>query len=125
MTLKTLKKAYPPFLINKVIKKYFDYEFSSNQNQSKDTFDVHNFKIPYIGNVLHRIKNKLSKVWIKFWKDSFNIQLAFNTFKIKNYFPHQNPIPHDLKSFLAQKITCPTCSFSSFGETCRHFKTRI
>ena len=25
-----IKNAYPPFLINKVIKKYLDYKFSSN-----------------------------------------------------------------------------------------------
>ena len=36
-----LKNAYPPFLIDKVIKKYLDYKFSSNQNQLKDTPDVH------------------------------------------------------------------------------------
>ena len=35
-----IKNAYPPFLINKVIKKYLDYKFSSNQNQLKDTSDV-------------------------------------------------------------------------------------
>ena len=27
-----IKNAYPPFLIDKVIKKYLDYKFSSNQN---------------------------------------------------------------------------------------------
>ena len=31
-----IKNAYPPFLIDKVIKKYPDYRFSSNQNQLKD-----------------------------------------------------------------------------------------
>ena len=30
------KNAYPLFLIDKVIKKYLDYKFSSNQNQLKD-----------------------------------------------------------------------------------------
>ena len=43
-----IKNAYPPFLINKVIKKYPDYKFSSNQTQSKDKYDVHYFKLPYI-----------------------------------------------------------------------------
>ena len=38
-----IKNAYPPFLINKVIKKYLDYKFSSNQNQLKDKSDVHYF----------------------------------------------------------------------------------
>ena len=39
-----IKNAYPPLLIDKVIKKYLDYKFSSNKNQLKDTSDVHYFK---------------------------------------------------------------------------------
>ena len=35
-----IKNAYPPFLIDKVIKKYLNYKFSSNQNQLKDTSDA-------------------------------------------------------------------------------------
>ena len=35
--------------------------FSSNQNQLKDKSDVLDFKLPYIGNLSHHIKNKLSK----------------------------------------------------------------
>ena len=43
-----IKNAYSPFLINKVIKKYLDYKFSSTQNQLKDKSDVHYFKLPDI-----------------------------------------------------------------------------
>ena len=39
-----IKNAFPPFLIDKVIKKYLGYKFSSNQNQLKDTSDAHYFK---------------------------------------------------------------------------------
>ena len=46
-----IKNAYPPFLINKVIKKDLDYTFSSNQNQLKDKSDVHYFKLPYLNNL--------------------------------------------------------------------------
>ena len=35
-----MKNAYPPFLTDKVIKKYLDHKFSSNQNQLEDTSDV-------------------------------------------------------------------------------------
>ena len=52
-----IKNAYLPFLIDKVIKKYLDYNISSNQNQLKDTTDVHYFKLPYMGNLSHHIKN--------------------------------------------------------------------
>ena len=60
-----MKNAYLPFLINKVIKKYVDYKFSSNQTQLKDKSDVHYFELPYIGNLSHHIKNKLSKEFVK------------------------------------------------------------
>ena len=120
-----IKNAYPPFLINKVIKKYLDYKFSSNQNQLKDKSDVHYFKLPYIGNLSHHIKNKLSKLSKEFCKENFNIKLVFNSFKIKNYFSDKDSIPVYLKSFLVYKFTCARCSSSYIGETCRHFQNRI
>ena len=56
-----IENAYPPLLIDKVIKKHFAFTFSSNQSQLKDKSAVDYFKLPYIGNVSHYIKNKLSK----------------------------------------------------------------
>ena len=50
-----IKNAYPPFLIGKVIKKYLDQKFPSNQNQLKGTSDVYHFKLPHIGNLSHTI----------------------------------------------------------------------
>ena len=112
------------FLIDKVIKKYLDYKFSSNQNQLKDKFDVHCFKLPYIGNLSHHIKIKLSKLCKELCKENFNINLVFNSFKNKNYFSYKDPIPNDLNSFLVYKFTCASCSSSYIGKTCRHFKTK-
>ena len=57
-----IKNAYTPVLIDKAMTNYLDYKFSSNQNQLKDTPDVHYFKLLYIGNLSHHIKNKLSKL---------------------------------------------------------------
>ena len=101
-----IKDEYPPFLINKVIKKYLDYKFSSNQNRLKDKSYVHYFKLPYIDNLSHHIKNKLLKLCKEFCKENFSIKLVFNSFEIKNYFAHKDPIPNDLKSFLVYKFTC-------------------
>ena len=120
-----IKNAYPPFLIDKGIKTYLDHKFSSSQNQLRDTFDVYYFKLPYIGNLSHHIKNKLSKLCKEFCKENFNIKLVFNLFKIKNYFSYIDPIPNDLIYFLVYKYTCASCSSSYIGETCCHFKTRI
>ena len=120
-----LKIAYLPFLIDKVIKKYLDHKFYSNQNQLKDTSDVNYYKLPYIGNLSHHIKNKLSELCKEFCKENFNIKLVFNLFKVKSYFSYKDPIPDDLQSFLVYKFTCASYSASYIGETCRHFKTRI
>ena len=81
-----IKNAYPPCLIDKVIKKYLNYKFSSNQNQLRDRPDIHYFKLTYIGNLSHHIKNKLSKLCKEFCKENFDIKLVFNSFKIKIYF---------------------------------------
>ena len=120
-----IKNAYPSFLIDKVIKKYLDYKFSSSQNQLRHTPNVHNFKLPYTDNLSRHIKNKLSKLCKEFCKEKFNIKLVFNSFKIKNYFSYKDQIPDDLKSFLVYKFTFASCSSGYIGETCRHFKTRI
>ena len=120
-----IKNVHPLFLINKVIKKYLDYKFSSKQTQLKDKSNVHYFKLPYIGNLSHHTKNKLSKLSKEFFKQNFNIKLVFSSFKIKNYFPYKGAIPNDLKSFLVYTFTCASCISSYIGETCRHFKTRI
>ena len=56
-----MKNAYLPFLVDKVIKKYVDYKFSSNQTQLKDKSDVHYFELPYIGNLSTISKINLAK----------------------------------------------------------------
>ena len=72
-----IKNAYPAFLIDKVIKKYLDYKFSSNQNQLKDKSDNDYFKLPYICNLSHHIKDKLSKLCKEFCEENFNIKTQF------------------------------------------------
>ena len=89
-----LKNAYPSFLIDKVIKKDLDCKFSSNQNQLKDKSDIHYFKLPYIPNLLHHIKNKSSELCKEFCKENFNIKIDF-----KNYFSYKDPIPSEFLMF--------------------------
>ena len=90
-----IKAAYSPFLIHKVIKKYLDYNFSSNPDQLKDKSGVHYFKLSYIGNLSHRIKRFFSKLCKEFCKENFNIKVVFNLFKIKNNFSYKDPITND------------------------------
>ena len=90
----------------------------------KDKSNSNYLKLPYIGNLSHHIKMKLSKLWKEFCKENFNIKQVFNSFKIKDNFLYQDPILSDMKFFLVYKFTCPSCSSSYIGKTCCHFKTR-
>ena len=107
-----LKNAYPPYLINNVIKKYLNYKFSSNQNQLKDTS---------ISNLSHHIK--LLKLCKEFSKENFLTLSKFLVYsKLKIIFP----IPDDLKSFLVYKFTCTSGSSSYIGKKLYcHFKTSL
>ena len=67
-----------------------------NQNQFTPKSEVHYFKLPYIGYLSHHITKTLSKLCKEFCKESFNIKLVFNSFKIKNYFSYKDQIPNDL-----------------------------
>ena len=60
--------------------------FSRNQNQLKNKSDVDHFKLPYIGNLSHHIKNKLLKFCKEFCKENFNIKLVFNSLKNQKLF---------------------------------------
>ena len=122
-----IKNAYPPFLINKVIKKYLDHKFSCNQNQLKDTPDLTFITLNYHISATFHIISKINfrKFCKEFCKENADIKLVFDSFKIKNYFSYKDPIPGDLESFLVYKFTCASCSSSYIGETCCHFKTRI
>ena len=62
MATNLIKNAYLPPLINKVMKKYLDYKFSSNQNQLKDKSDIHYFKLPYIDNLSHHVSRFVKKI---------------------------------------------------------------
>ena len=54
-----IKNAYPPFLIDKFIKKHLNHKFSSNKNQFIFVIsDIYYFKLPYIGNLSHHFKKK-------------------------------------------------------------------
>ena len=68
---------------------------------------------------------KFWKLCKEFYKESFNIKLVFNSFKVKNYVSYKAPIPNDLKSLVVYKFTCGSCRSSYIGETCCHFKTQI
>ena len=64
-----IENAYPPLLIDKVIKKYFAFKFSSNQSQLKDKSVL--ITLNYTILKFHTI-SKIN------FQENFNIKLVFN-----------------------------------------------
>ena len=81
-----IKNAYPPFFIDKVIKKYLDYKISSNQSQLRDKFDVHYFKLRYIGNLSHHIKKIFRNFAKSFIKKILTLSYFLIHSKLKLFF---------------------------------------
>ena len=67
------KNTYPPFLLDKVIKKYLNYKFSCSQIQLKDKSDVQYFKLPHIGNLSHYTKTNFRNTAKSFVKNIFTL----------------------------------------------------
>ena len=61
--IKTLgRNAYPPYIIEKVIKNYLNKKFESEEQNDNNTFDERYFKLPYIGKFSSLTKGKLM-IW--------------------------------------------------------------
>ena len=84
--LKWVKNTYLPLLIDKVIKKYLDYKFYSNQTQLKDKSVVHYFKLPYIGNLSHYIKINFRNLAKRFVKKILTLSLFLANLELKIIF---------------------------------------
>ena len=69
-------------------------------------------------------RNNLKQLVNVFCKD-VDIKIVFSSFKIKNFFSFKDPIPDALKSLVVYQFTCAGCNSCYFGETSRHFATRV
>ena len=78
------------------------------------------YKLPYVGNLLTEIKQKV----IKYCK-STNIKIVFSLFKVGNLFSVKGSLPNYLRSFVVYRFTFSGCNASYIGETTRHLTTRI
>ena len=97
----------PPFLINKVIKKYLNHKLSSNKNQLKDTSFVYYFKLPYIGNFLGQVDSTEFVEFVESMENHNFLSLLIK--QPKNYpwtysdtFSQILPVKNNLNSILLQ-----------------------
>ena len=82
------------------------------------------YKLPYIGNLLTEIKQKVVK-YCKYYCKNTNIKIVFSLCKVRNLFSVKGSVPKYLRSFVVYRFTCPACNASYIGETTRHLTNRI
>ena len=123
---KTLgKNVFPYSVIENIARKFLNNYFTLDSSQSvarKDNW-LH-FKLLYIGPSYITTQPRIKKLVGAFCSD-LDIKLVFTPFKIKSWFGAKDPIPAGLRTRVIYKFSCADCSACYFGETSRHFATRI
>jgi len=54
-----------------------------------------------------------------------NVKVIFSPFKLSTMFSPEDFISESLKSHVVYQFTCASCGARYFGETNRHFRTRV
>ena len=118
------RNSYPPFILVKIIKAYFDKIHYNNNKVSSEVNKLRYFKLPYIGKYSEQVQKKITKLCKQYCKEN-NVKIVFTLFKISNCFSIKDAILYSLKSFLVYKFICAWCKSCYIGKTCRHLITRI
>ena len=95
------RNSYPPFILDKIIKVYFD-----KIHYNKVSFEVNKlryFKLPYIGKYSEQVQKKLTKLCKKYYKEN-NVKIIFISLKKNNYFSVKDATPYFSNSFLVYKF---------------------
>ena len=122
------RNSYPLHFINQVIKTYNKDTNSNTTNNEQDHTQakpqIHYFKLPYIGHYSQITKRKLHNL-VRRYCTNLAIKLVLPSFKIKNFFRFEDPIPFLLKSNGVYKFSCAGCNSRYIGETSRHLNISV
>ena len=83
-------------------------------------------KIPYMSNLYNtQFKSDVLKLVSDFFPQ-VNLRLIFfNDCTISSFFPYKDVIPAAVKSNIVYKYECRICYSTYYGESHRHFRTRV
>ena len=80
------RNCYPDHLLQKVQKSYLDAKsIQLEPNEETTERKVVYFKLPYLGQQSIALKSKIKKLCKKFCENT-DVQLAFQAFKLSNFF---------------------------------------
>ena len=83
-------------------------------------------KIPYMSNSFNKKFNSEILNLVSQFFPQVNLRLIFfNNNTVQSFFPYKDVIPKSMKSNIVYKYECGICHSTYYGESTRHFKTRI
>ena len=116
------RNLFPENLVNKYISKYIQTTVKGGKTQPYSGVEPQEtpkffFKIPYVGHFSVTAQRSIRKLANRLYKP-IDLRLVFTTFKVRNLFNVKDAVPEGLRM-------CASCNACYFGETSRHFSTRV
>ena len=120
-----LKNAYPIFLIDKCILRFFDKNFTKSKQNNQDPSKREVLLcLPYLGKFSNDLKTSLKKLF-KDCAPKIKLKFVFSSkTRLANSFHFKDQIPYALKSHILYQFSCSQCNLRYIGETTRHFLVR-
>ena len=117
--------GYSNDLFYKLVNRYLNNKYQPTCSVPTVDKEVLYLKIPYLGNLSHKIQMALSDSFSKFYPDKVFRFVPMNQFRISSLFHFKDRMPADLRSSIVYLFNCPSCQAGYVGSTVRSLRTRI
>lgn len=116
--------GYPAKLVESCIARFLKNKLEINSTVCGDDQQMF-FVFPYFGHQSQKMKEEMSALFVKYFKDiNFNVILV-NNFKIGSFFNYKDKLPKDLQAALIYKFSCVRCTSEYIGSTTRTLCVRV
>ena len=118
-----LNNSYPHKFVSNILTKFMETKMTVTPENQPSESVKHTFQIPYVGKPSIILKKKLIKLFKSY---SIDINVCFNSFKVKNYFVLKDKQISLLQSSLVYKFSCLVDPSKSYiGKTKRYLYKRV
>ena len=120
-----MNNLYPFYLLDKEIKKFLEYQFTTNENTSiiHNSKSVSYYKLPYIASYSNSTKKK--KFYVKYFAKTPILKLFFHRSNCSTYFLQTIVCQLLWSPFLWANFNYEGCQSCYIEETKHHLPTRI
>ena len=119
-----MMNGYSSAIFDKCLNRFLNAKYNPQEKPAKEDTVSILISIPYIGKPSLLLARRLQTLFKKHY--SVNLQVSFNTSKVRNFFSLKCSTPKSLKSNVVYQYTC-SCDMnkSYIGKTKRHLIARV